>query len=240
MGYQSMKVPSGATYHNVDLNLMTALARVLFITWSDEPRTLASGLKSHVYVQGREDLTENPDVMELVCHKILHDTKKIMDAADDPRCPRFIGIPHVAYGWTPALVMVDNHERITGRVTTNSIMRSALKGHSERRGKWLAGKPDKLKFRDIVFDNVVTSNGSMEEGVEHLEEDGFKRGELDGMVFVDRQQGGFQRMQKMGLRHSHACYNLLDMAFAFQKLGEWPSDAAERVEREIRTNQIAA
>jgi len=58
------------------------------------------------------------------------------------------------------------------------------------------------------------------------------------MVFVDRQQGGFEAMKKLGFHHVHACYRLLDMTFAFQQLGLWPNDSVEKVEKEIRENQI--
>ena len=160
-----------------------------------------------------------------------------MDTDDDRRRPRFIGIPHVAHGWTPAVSMVDEFEKITGRGARHPIMRSELKKHGAHT-KWVARTDEPSLFRDFLFDNVVTDSGSKETALEHLVEDGFMPTEVDAMVFVDRQQGGLGNMVKLGFRSVHANYNLLDMTYAFQQLGKWPSDAVERVEREIAENQV--
>lgn len=222
-----------------DLQVMELAAVVGFIEWFEKPKKLASGKTSHIYVNGRQDATENPEFLKLACRKILTDTRTIMDTDDDRRRPRFIGIPHVAHGWTPAVSMVDEFEKITGRGACHAIMRSELKKHGAHT-KWVARTDEPSLFRDFLFDNVVTESGSKKTALEHLVEDGFAPSDVDAMVFVDRQQGGLENMTKLGFRSVHANYLLLDMTFAFQHLGRWPLDAVARVEREISENQFAA
>lgn len=235
-----MDVPSGRTFLTLDLQIMEAAAETGFIRWYAEPQPLASGRKSHVYVHGRQDTTENPQFLRLCCRRILLDTRDIMHELGDGRRPRFIGIPHVAHGWTPALSMVDAYEGLTGRDACHAIMRSELKAHGVHKSKWIARTADSELFCDIQFDNTVTDTGSKVTATKHMREDGMDMSDVIGMVFTDRQQGGLKNMGFLGYRRIHANYLLLDMAFAFQQLHKWPADAAQRVEREIRENQITA
>lgn len=234
----AMQVPSGRTFTTLDLQIMEAAAETGFIRWHDEQRTLASGRKSHVYVNGREETTENPHFLRLCCRRILIDTRDIMHKLGDGRRPRFIGIPHVAHGWTPAISMVDAYEGLTGRNACHAIMRSELKKHGAH-NKWIARTPDTSLFCDIQFDNTVTDKGSKDLATAHMIEDAMDMNDVIGMVFTDRQQGGLKAMESLNYRLVHANYFLLDMTYAFQELNRWPSDAAERVEREIKENQIA-
>ena len=235
----SLTMPSGRRFYGQDMALMKDAVSVGFVKWFDEERTLASGRKSHVYVQGREDTTQSPEFLHKVCRKILIDTREIMEEANDLRRPRFIGIPHVAHGFTPALAMVDYQDQITRRNACFVIMRSKPKDYGGKPGRWVEGAVDTATFRDIQFDNVVTDSGSKAEANERMFADGFTIDELDAMVFVDRQQGGLEAMRKMGYRHVHANYFLLDMADAFGKLELWTADAVEKVRREITDNQVS-
>ncbi len=232
-----MQVPSGRIFYALDRLIMQGAAEFGFVKWYDEVRTLASGLKSHIYVEGRQDTTENPRFLTLACRKILEDTRDIMNEEGDYRRPRFIGIPHVAHGWTPAISMVDHYENITNRKACHAVMRSELKEHGGRKGKWVAGASNDM-FRDILFDNVVTDSGSKKIAATRLTEDGWNIQDVIAMVFVDREQGGFQEMKRMSFYHVHACYRLLDMTSAFQQMGLWPSDAVEKVQQEILENQV--
>ena len=232
-----LHVPSGREFGTLDMQIMDVAAETGFVKWHEQPKELASGRKSHVYVNGREDTTENPHFLRLCCRRILLDTKKIMDGLGDSRSPRFIGIPHVAHGWTPAITMVDKYDVITGRDACHAIMRSELKKHGAHQ-KWIARTADSAVYCDIQFDNAVTDKGSKDTATAHMIEDGMDMSDVIGMVFVDRQQGGLKAMESLRYRLVHANYLLLDMVFAFQELGRWPADATERVEREIAANQI--
>jgi orotate phosphoribosyltransferase len=233
-----LKVPSGREFGRLDMDIMTASADVGFVKWYDEPRTLASGRKSHIYVEGRQDLTENPHVLRLMSRRILIDTKRIMDDTNDMRRPRFIGIPHVAHGWTPSIAMVDEYEDITERHACFAILRSEPKGHGGRKGEWIAWNNQPDKFLNILFDNTVTDSGSKKTAGAHLLVEGCPPEEVGAMVFVDRQQGGLNEMVGMHFLFVYANYFLLDIAYAFQHIGKWPTDAAEQVDKEIKENQI--
>jgi orotate phosphoribosyltransferase len=230
-------VPSGRTFNELDLEIMLVAARIGFIQWHDEPKRFKSGKMSRVYVNGRQDATENPDFLRLASRKILQDTTKDRAALFVfDRQLRFIGIPHVANGWTPFISAVDHGEMISGQHACHAIMRSELKTHGVH-NTWVAATIDHSRFRDILFDNVVTDSGSKKEAAARLVEDGFDLSQVEALVFVDRQQGGLEEMQRIGFRSVSATYNLLDMTYAFQELKLWPTDAVKRIEDEIRQNR---
>jgi orotate phosphoribosyltransferase len=233
----TMNVPSGQVFSTIDLRIMEGAAKNNFIKWHDEPKKLNSGIWSHIYVNGREDTTEDGDFLRLCARKVLYDVKEMMEAEKDLRRPRFIGVPHVAYGWTPAFTVVDAYEDVTGRDACHAIIRTSLKDHGAH-NHWVARTRNPRGFREILFDNTLTSGKSIEAELKKLMMDGTEPNEVDVLVFVDRQQGGMRKVNAMGFRSARASYGLLDMTYALQRLGMWPGDAAERVEREIATNQI--
>jgi hypothetical protein len=60
------------------------------------------------------------------------------------------------------------------------------------------------------------------------------------MVFVDRQQGGLEKMARLGFAKTHACYLLLDLVFALGELKltsgdgtQWTTRRFKSVEKEI-------
>ena len=57
-----MQVPSGREFYQRDLDLVRQMARYGFLRYEEEPFRLRSGIESHVYVYGREDLTDNVEV----------------------------------------------------------------------------------------------------------------------------------------------------------------------------------
>ena len=231
--------PSGKDFDDIDRLLLRLGNAVGFIQWYDKGHILASGHESHIYVEGREDTTQNPGFLSLACWKILKDVKDIMGGEQDFRHPRFIGIPHAAYGWTSAITMVDHFSDITHRQACHLVMRASVKGHGGREGKWVAGKPNPKEYRDILFDNVVTTAGSMKVAAKHLVEDGWKLADVDAMVFVDRHQGGLEEMRRVGFHQVHACYNLLDIAYVLGEIGVWPKAVTKKIEQEIKKNQFA-
>lgn len=236
---EELVVPSRRIFDHLDLQIMQLAAKIGFVQWHDEAKRLKSGKLSHVYVNGRQDATENPDFLRLASRKILLDAKRSKSAeSPDDRRLRFIGIPHVANGWTPFISAVDLFERITGTRSCHAIMRSELKAHGAH-NKWVAATIDHSRFRDVLFDNVVTDSGSKKEAAARLVVDGFDLSQVEALVFVDRQQGGLEEMRKIGFHSVRATYNLLDMAYAFQELGLWPEGAVKRVEEEIRDHLLA-
>lgn len=228
-----MTLSSGRVFEELDLTTMSAAVHAGFITYSNEPFTLTAGGKSHVYVLGRDDTTEHGVFLSNAARIVLRDTRRIMDEAVDSRRPRFIGIPEVGHGWTPAFTTVDTIENITGRNTSHAIFRGKPKGYGARQGKWVEAEVDESVYRDIMFDNVVTGADTKLKASDLMVSDGFQRNQVDCMVFVDRGQGGFAEMQTMGFRSVHACYTLGDMVESFGKLNLWSGEQVNRVMREI-------
>ena len=65
-----MKVPSGQVFSTLDLQLLPLMAKYKFIDWRDAAFKLKSGIESHVYVFGREDVTDHPDLEWLLGRKM--------------------------------------------------------------------------------------------------------------------------------------------------------------------------
>lgn len=66
-----LETPSGGWFDSFDLHLLKMMHDVGFIKHNDTPFTLKSGIKSNVYVFGREDLTDNPGLEWLIGSKLL-------------------------------------------------------------------------------------------------------------------------------------------------------------------------
>ena len=56
-----MNVPSGRVFDKLDLKIVRLMVEYGFIRWQEKPFILNSGIESHIYVSGREDLTDHPD-----------------------------------------------------------------------------------------------------------------------------------------------------------------------------------
>ncbi len=233
MNMETLELPSGTIFDASDIALMREFARVGFIRWSDDPFTLKSGIRSHVYVCGREDFTDNPSVLVALARKTLDHADAFMKARGDTRRPGFIGIPVAGHPLSIVPATVEAIEHRTGRDVFFRVMREKKKEHGAHHSKWVAGVADPAAHCYILIDNVVTDGGSKREAVDRLAEDSYHAADMDCIVIVDREQGGIPKMRGMGFRSVSALYTLSDMTGAFVALGLWPQESAERVAEEI-------
>ena len=229
-----MQVPSGQTFSELDIQLMRHLHSVGFIKWSESPFTLKSGIKSHVYVFGREDITDNPRVLAHVGRKIA----AVVHELADHRQPCVIGIPTAGTALAVGTSVYNESARhyVGQRGIACRIMREIKKSHGAHT-TWVVGKPEHEKQQYFVLDNVVTDGGSKFEAAKKLKEDGYQLEDLHFLTFVDRQQGAMAKLVAHGLKTT-AIYNILDIAHAFKVLRLWPEEAERRVEDEIREHQL--
>lgn len=237
--HKDFEVPSGRFFTPEDLELMTGLERIGFIKWREEPFTLKSGILSHVYVFGRNDLTENPTVLLRIGSRIMkqlryfdyHGKREGYDNSNF--C--LIGIPTAG----TALAIAGSLADVNGGYAKSRVMREKKKTYGAH-NTWVEGKPDHTRHQYVLVDNVATDGKSKEEAADKLREDGYEVSQVDCLILVDRQQGAIENLKKIGFRRIHVVYNLLDIAAAFHHIGFWPEDAVRRVEREIRAHQIPA
>ncbi len=234
-----MQVSSGTVFGKDDLELLRLMVDHGFIQRRDVPFKLKSGVMSHVYVFGREDITDNPYLEWLIGIKIARLVEEHSLSVDKQPC--LIGIPTAGTPLAQAAAMVSYAEQIRtggrGSIICHRIMKEALKEHGAH-PKWVNGDPRPDVHTYWTVDNVVTDGKSKFEANDRLRESGYPVDGMPNLVFVDRQQGGIQNMEKAGFKRIVVAYKLLDLTFAFGELNLWPKSAVKAVEEEIKAHQL--
>jgi orotate phosphoribosyltransferase len=248
-----LELPSGGVYTAADLALLIRMNEVQFVSHSDEPFTLKSGIKSHVYVRGREDLTDHPDLLWQVGRKICQVlTDELKGILADHKQVCLIGIPTAGTPFAQAASMVSLSEGFTiGHHTDDCggkhgpmnicfrVMKEMTKQHGTH-GGWINGKPNPFQHY-ILVDNVATNGASKPEAVAKLKEDGYFGGsdswyQPHALIWIDRQQGAIQNLKAAGFGQITVVYNLLDITYAYGELGLWPKSAVAGIEEEIQAH----
>lgn len=207
------------------------------LVWTNDAFTLRSGIKSHVYFHGRNDVTDNPELLDK-CGALIGATLSTL-CRDDGRQPILIGVPTAANGFAASIT----HYRPTGSAPRPGfrVMREKVKEHgsSDQKNRWVNGKPDTTAHYYATIENVVTSGASLSEAIERIESDGYKVRDMPHLVFMDRQQGGVAKLRNSGLQII-TLFELLDVVWAFKELGlqGWDANRVLAVETEIKAHQI--
>lgn len=234
-----MNLPSGDAFSPYDLELLKLMAKFGFIKYSQQPFKLKSGILSNVYVFGREDLTDNPELEWKIGHKIARMiiAFRINErGSEHSRQPCLIGIPTAGTPLAQAASMVSYSWGQTSLLISHRIMREALKQHGAHQ-TWVNGKPDP-KHRYWLVDNVATNGQSKLEAREKLQQDGYPVEDVPVLIFINRQQGAVERLKREGFNKIVVVYNLLDIAFCLGELGLWPKSVVDSVEKEIKEHQF--
>lgn len=235
---KQMEVPSGEVFDEQDITLLKLMAEHGFVRWSEEPFTLKSGIQSHVYVFGREDLTDHPELLVAVGQKVSSHVRMMMERDRDDRQPCIIGIPIAGIALATSASIFDAiHAKDPSKAICYRIMRQKLKAHGAHHN-WVDGRPDFDKHRYIAIDNVVTDGGSKVEAAEKLTEDGYPGKEMDQIIFIDREQGGPELLVQQGFKQPEILFKLLDITFVYKELGLWSPESVKKVEEEIAAHQF--
>lgn len=229
-----MQVPSGAVYGKQDLAILLDMAKFGFVRHSETPFKLKSGVPSNVYVFGREDLTDNPQLEWHVGTKIAG---IVYDNTHDARQPCLIGIPTAGNALAQAAAMVSFQLHRLSLPIAHRVMREQLKQHGAH-STWVNGRPDLKRQRYWIVDNVATDGGSKKEAAGKLEADGYPAKQMPCLIWIDRQQGAVPRLKAAGFEQVIVAYNLLDITYAFGVMGLWPKSAVAAVEEEIKAHQF--
>ena len=243
MPRRGFKVPSGRIFDHQDLALFELMHQYKFIEWRENPFTLNSGIKSHVYVFGREDLTDNPQFTWEVGKVIANIIKENALPTDKQIC--LIGIPTAGTAMAQAASMVSFCDGIIvgEKPICYRIMREIQKsGHGDKshQQNWVNGRPDVAKHTYVTLDNVVTDGASKFQANERLAQSGYPVKEMPSFIFINRQQGGVQKMEEKGFKRIIVAYKLLDITFVLGELRFWPKEAVQQVEEEIKAHQFKA
>lgn len=236
-----MQVPSGRFYAPFDVEILRRMAEYRFLAHRDQPFKLKSGIMSNVYVFGREDLTDHPDLEWLAGNRIARNIWENTRSGDRQHC--LIGIPTAGTALAQCAAMASWQLVMSGgaegSVICHRVMREALKAHGAH-PSWVNGDPDPKCHTYWGVDNVATNGDSKIEAAEKLEQQGYPVKQMGWFIFVDRQQGAVERLKRLGFERLVVAYNLLDITFAFGELGLWPKSAVRAVEEEIKAHQEIA
>ncbi len=232
-----MEVPSGQIFNKLDLELLPLMTKYKFIEWRDSPFTLKSGISTHIYVFGREDITDHPDLEWLIGRKTAISIQE--NSLPEDKQPCLIGIPTAGTAIAQAASMVSYAEniRVNECFICHRVMKEVLKTHGIH-PTWVNGFPQPEFHTYWDLDNVVTDGTSKLDAKYKLGESGYPVLDMPSLIFVDRQQGGIQLMKQRGFTQIVVAYRLLDLTFAFGELGLWPKRAVKAVEEEIKAHQI--
>lgn len=228
-GDQLMTIDLRHDLHDPEIEkLVRRIAEIGMIKFAEQPFKLKAGGFSRVYVFGRDDLTENPDVLFAIGQLIANCANEFLDRHGIKGLPCFIGIP------TAGSPLATAATRFGG---VSRIMREKPKttyGASEC--KWMNSRSNPLHAYFAV-DNVVTDGGSKIEANDRLQEDNYPVYEMVHIVVVDRQQGAVEALRAEGMR-VEVIFNLLDLVWAFGELGLWSRADVAAVEAEITALQL--
>lgn len=238
MKFDSMIVPSGNTYERSDMDLILAMNRYGFIRHMPGGFILASGIQSHIYVFGRNDVTDNPELGWLIGRK----TAQIIttEHQEGDLAPCLIGVPTAGNAIAAAASYVAYAEGIkspAGEISYR-VMRETVKTHGAGANQWINGPFDDNFHTFWGIENVVTTGITKNVAAGRLIESGYPAHKMPWLIFVDRQQGGLARMAEAGFERVVVAYFLLDIAYAMGQLGEWPKDLVETVKEEIAAHQV--
>ncbi|MBI3074897.1 MAG: hypothetical protein HYY92_01640 [Parcubacteria group bacterium] len=216
---------------NLSLVLLKNMHMHGFVKWSPEPFTLKSGKQSHVYVFGREDVTDNINFLHLLGREIVNAVQLV--CANDQRIPCFIGIPTAGTPLAQAASMASYFEPasfkkpIDLRTMCFRIMREKRKEHGAHNG-WVNGAPDVAKHLYCVVDNVVTDGQSKVEAAERLLEDSYPAYDMPQIILVAREWRVVEELKKRGFKHVVVLFTLRDIINGFRERGYWTPEMAEQ------------
>ncbi len=221
-----MQLPSGRTLSEFDIELLRGMHSAGFVRYSEQPITLKSKISSHVYVAGREDLTESPELMRQV-------GRKICDLIEQNRLPTdmlpcLIGIPTAG---TILAVAASIMSQSRVQPLPCRVMREVRKSHGLHK-TWVTGAPAPSRHTYWLLDNVATDGKSKLEAEKKLIEDGYPP-KPPLLIWIDRQQGAVKDLAEDGFTRIVVGYNLLDLAYAYGELKLWPRETIKLVEDEI-------
>jgi orotate phosphoribosyltransferase len=148
---------------------------------------LRSGKWSDYYVDGKQT-TLDAEGSYLIGKLLFH---KIHSQGDLPK-----GIGGVTLGADPIVTAVSLVSYLEGHPLPAFIIRKEPKGHGTER--WIEGLKNILPGSEVVIvEDVLTTGGTILDGVRHAREAGFEVGRV--YTLIDRQEGGRENIEATSL-----------------------------------------
>ncbi len=223
-----LTLPSGRVLHDYECDLVDMMHEVGFITFREKPFQLRSDRESHVYVSGREDLTDNPEFGILVGEAIIDAVMQKEERNQKSIC--CIGVTTAGTAFAAAASFVSAYAPSTPTFGYR-IMREVKKGHGKHT-KWVNGIPDG-EHQYWLVENVTTSASSLLDALKKLKEDEYPTHEMGILIFVDRGQKTRNVLAAQGYTNVVILYHLADIISAFGALEHWPKSQVQEALKEF-------
>ncbi len=168
--------------------LLKLLLRHSFQYSADPIFTLASGRKSHYYINCKKT-TFMPEAMPLL-GRLFFERIKAVEHRDGQRIDAVGGL---TLGADPIAYATAYHSALEGAPIQAFSVRKKPKAHGTQ--KWVEGF-EESGARVVIIEDVITTGASTLKAIDGALHAGFKIAAV--LALVDRQEGGREELQKMG------------------------------------------
>ncbi len=168
--------------------LLRLLVRHSFQYSADPIFTLASGRKSHYYINCKKT-TFMPEAMPLLGRLFFERIK----AAEQRDGQRIDAVGGLTLGADPIAYATAYHSALEGTPIHAFSVRKEPKAHGSQ--KWVEGF-EEAGARVAILEDVITTGGSTLKAIDGALHAGFKIAAV--LALVDRQEGGREALQKLG------------------------------------------
>jgi orotate phosphoribosyltransferase len=219
--------PSGRRLTQADIQLWCDLEDNGSFGWNPQEIRFNSGFMSHIYLRGRNDLSDNPLLLRNVAHT-LYDVIDELSLTHGPQTC-LIGIPTAGSQLAQAVSHISfmrDHPPMCFR-----SMRSVLKTHGKD-DKWI-GDADLTRHSYVTLENVVSTADSMLKAFERIAPEGYPVKEMHHVVFADWELGGLKNLAAADYHHVHVRYVIRDIIAAFVSCGRWPIERWDYIEPKL-------
>jgi len=175
--------------------LLKLLLRHSFQYSADPIFTLASGRKSHYYINCKKT-TFMPEAMPLL-GRLFFERIKAVEHKDGQRIDAVGGL---TLGADPIAYATAYHSALEGAPIQAFSVRKEPKAHGAQ--KWVEGF-EESGARVAIIEDVITTGASTLKAIDGALHAGFKIAAV--LALVDRQEGGHEELQKMGYTLEAIC-----------------------------------
>lgn len=227
-------LPSKRFFYASDRALLEKMLACGFITYVPDGVTFKAGARSRVYIGGREDVTDHPDLLSMLAHRI---TSLIWQQPNPmARQPCLIGLPEAGKTLAVATATASADPLWRGQDRPLIACRNLRTGRKSygRQQAWVDGMPDYDHQTYYLLDNTVTSGSTIKAAIDHLTEDGYRPLEMPVIVVVDRQSGGIENLKQAGFKSVIVMFYLHDLLHAISAWQLWQPPTIEVVLSELK------
>jgi orotate phosphoribosyltransferase len=200
----------------------------------NNPFTFKSGVESCVYVDLRDDLTENP-VLLYAFGVYLRDRLRILFRGTTKKlCLIGIATAGTPFAFAAAQASADP-TGAGGMIIGARQMRPERKvAHGKSHG-WTNSPPsDEDEYAPI--EQVASTGGSLLRDSKRLKEDSYPIESMMHLIVVDWEFGARKLLASNNIRNVEILFKMSDIAYAYHKMGLWENAPKDEVERVIRAH----